>query len=145
MTKNKTLFRSVLIQMGFNKLNHIHHIRRDDTDPIIKSGIYWSYPRIWHFIYIQRLKVNLLIPDLQLSWKLYSLALVALKIRSISRVSCGSRVPKPSLGWTSINCSVREDKQHKLLDFPIYSCYPISFMKSNPNSNIIYCQNLFCM
>lgn len=144
MTRNKKLFRSILIHMGFNKWNHIHYIRHDDTDSIIKSGIYWSYPGIWHLIYIQRLKINLLIPDLQLSWKLYSLALVALKIRSISRVSCGSRVPKPSLGWTSINCSMREGKQHKLLDFPIYSCYPISFMKSNPNSNIISCQNLFC-
>lgn len=43
----------------------------------------------------------LLIPDLQVSSKLYSFAFMALNMMSILTVSIGRRIPKPSLGWTS--------------------------------------------
>jgi len=79
-------------------------------------------------------KMNLFIPDLQLSWNWYSLAVLALKIRSISRVSCGSREPKPSLGWTSINCGLRQIthlNKLMLLELKI-------FMKSNPDFETIH-------
>lgn len=58
--------------------------------------------------------MNLFIPDLHLSWNLNSLALLALKIRSMSMDSWGSRVPKPSLGWTSTNCGGEQAKHNTI-------------------------------
>lgn len=57
----------------------------------------------------------LLIFDLQVSWKLYSQAFEALKIIAISSVWSGSSVPKPLLGWTSINYT-REIRESETLE-----------------------------
>lgn len=67
---------------------------------------------------------NLSVPDLQQSWNLYSLALLALKIRSIFTVSCGSSVPKPSFGCTSIYCMRWEMAKNKVWKFTVILRHP---------------------
>lgn len=67
---------------------------------------------------------NLSVPDLQQSWNLYSLALLALKIRSIFTVSRGSSVPKPSLGCTSIYCRRWEMAKNKVWKFTVILQHP---------------------
>lgn len=69
---------------------------------------------------------NLSIPDLQQSWNLYSLAFLALKIRSSFIVSCGSSVPKPSLGCTSIYCTRWEMANKEVWNFTLILQHPPS-------------------
>lgn len=69
---------------------------------MIFNQIHWN---ILNLVFYLQIYLYLLIADLQVSCKLYSLASNAVNIRSIFIVCCGSRVPKPLLGWISINCT----------------------------------------
>lgn len=76
------------------------HLPKAGRDLISDQGQQWdscfSFPAVHPL-------THLLISVLQVSSKLYSFALVALKITSNVRLSRGRIIPNPSLGWTSTN------------------------------------------